>query len=99
MNAKFPCVPKSFDHFWLGRQVLIPAVFYVTFIYKWLEVAPIADAVRWVDVSHLNLTRHSLLFQQGIHNEQAVTSDEAVRPVVLVFVEIDRFSERWVFFE
>src|SRR5229473_2277068 len=97
MKAEFPGITKSFYHFRLGGKVFIFAVFDVTVVDERLEIRAVPDAIGRIDINHLDLAPHALLLQQGIHHEQAITCNQAVRPVVLMFVEIDCFPKRRVF--
>ena len=54
-----------------------------------LKVGAVLNAVGRVDVDHLHLTAHALLFEEAVHHQQAVARDQAVAPVVRVPVELD----------
>ena len=47
----------------------------------------------------IRLVPHPLLFEETVHDEQTVAGDHAVRPVVLVLVELDRLADGRVFLE
>jgi len=53
-----------------------------------LEVGGVFDAVRRVHVDHLDLSRHPLLDQKGVHHEERVTQDKSVGPTHLVLVKL-----------
>jgi len=98
MDAHFPGIAEGADLLWLGGQVFVLAVLNVALVYKGLKVGAVPDAIRGVDVNHLDLTSHAFLFQQRIHDQQGVSSDQAVRPVVWVLIKLDGFAERRVFY-
>ena len=79
-----------------GGQVFILAVLHVALVDERLEVGAVLDAVGRVDVDHLHLAGHALLFQQRVHHQQAVARDQAVGPAVGVLVELDRLAQRRV---
>ena len=64
--------------------------------HKRLEVGAVTDAVGRIDVDRLYLAAQTLLFQQAVHDQQTVTGDQAVRPVVPVTIEVDRLPDRAV---
>ncbi len=53
------------------------------------QLRPELDAVRRVDVDHLDLAAQALALGEASHHLQAVAEDHAVRPVGLVLVEVD----------
>ena len=93
MYTQFPGVSECFDHFRFGGQVLVLAVPYLALVREGLEVGAVLDAVGRVDVDHLHLAAHALLFEEAVHHQQAVARDQAVAPVVGVLVELDRPPE------
>ena len=58
-----------------------------------LPVGAEPDAVRRVDVDHLDLAAQVLLLGEAGHHEQRVAEDQPVRPVALVGVEVDELLE------
>ena len=78
MNPKFPGIPEGLDHFRFGSQILILAIFHIPFVHKGLEVTPLLNPIRRVDIDHLHLTGRALLFQKGVHHQQAVSGHKAV---------------------
>ncbi len=96
VDAEFPSVAEGPDHLRLLGQVVVLAVLDVALVDEGLEVAAVADAIRRVDVDHLHLAGHAFLFEQGVHHQQGVARDQAVRPVVGVLVELDGLAQRRV---
>ena len=82
MQPKFPCIPVSLDHLRFIGHVVIVAVFNIPLSDKGLEVGAELHAVGWVHVDHLNLSGHTLIVQQGIHNYHGVAQDHAVDPFI-----------------
>ena len=68
MNVKLPRVSKGFDHLRFGGEVVVLTVFYFSLIHKRLEVGTVFDAVRRVNVDHLDLTAHTFFFQEAVHH-------------------------------
>jgi hypothetical protein len=98
MNSGLPSIAKRANHLGLLGQILIFAVLDITTIDKRLKIRPIFDSVRRVDVDHLDLPRHSLLFQQRVHYKQAVARDQPVRPVMRMFIELNRLPNWRILF-
>jgi predicted TIM-barrel fold metal-dependent hydrolase len=55
----------------LGK-VFVPSILNITLVHKRLKVGAIPDAVRRVDVDHLNLPGHAFFFEKRIHHQQRV---------------------------
>src|SRR4051794_27793123 len=98
MDFKFPGVPKRFEHLGFLGQILVLAVLDVPLVHEWLEVRPILDAIRRVDVPHLPLPRHALLFEKRVHDKKRISGDEPVGPIVVVPIELDGVAKGWVLF-
>ncbi len=96
MNAELPRVPERLDHLRFLREVFVPAILNVTFADERLEVGAVLDAVRRVDVDHLQLSGHPLLLQQRVHHQQRIAGDQPVGPAALVLVEVDRVAQRQI---
>ena len=69
--------------------VLELAVLDVALARRDLPVAAELDAVRRVDVDHLDLAAQRLALGEARHDVERVAEDHAVRPVGLVLVEVD----------
>jgi hypothetical protein len=99
VDAELPGVAESADHLRLVGQVCVAPVLNVPPVHEGLEVGPIPDAVRRIEIHHLHLPRHAFLLQKAVHDEQAVAGDQPVRPIVLVLVEVHGFPERRILLE
>src|ERR1035438_1020990 len=97
MIPQLPGVTESLDHLWFSRQVLILSILNLSTVHEWLEVRSVLNSVRRIEIDHLHMTGHALLFEQGIHDQQAVTGEHPVTPPVGVLIKLDGFAERWVF--
>ncbi|MDD3565164.1 MAG: hypothetical protein PHN90_05780 [Methanothrix sp.] len=93
MNPQLPGVPEGLDHLGLLGEVLVFAVLHVPLVDEGLKIRTVPDAVRWIDVDHLDLAGHPLLLDEGVHHQEGVASDEAVGPVMLMLIEFDRLSK------
>jgi hypothetical protein len=96
VDAQLPGVAKSPDLLRLGGEVVVLAVLDVALVDKGLEVGAVADAVGRVEIDHLHLACHTLLFQQRVHHQQAVTRHQPVGPAMRVLVEIYRLAQRFL---
>ncbi len=96
VNAEFPSIPERANLLGLGGQVGILAVGHFAPVDERLEVGAVAYAVGRVHVDHLDVPAETLLLDQAVHDEKAVTRDQPVGPVVPVTVELDGLSERRV---
>ena len=88
VDAEFPGVAEGADLFGLAGGVLGLAVLDVALAGGDLPVGAEVDAVGRVEVDHLDLALEALFFGEGGHDEEGVAEDEAVRPVLVVAVEI-----------
>ena len=89
MDAQFPSIPEGLDHLRFLRQILILFVLYISLVHKGLEIGAVLDAIGRIDIYHLHLPGHTLLFQQRIHDHQAVSGNHPVGPVDAVLVKLD----------
>ena len=69
VNPQLPRIPERLDHLRLLREVRIIAVLHVALADKRLKIAPVLDAIGWVDVDHLNPAGHALFLKQRIHHQ------------------------------
>jgi hypothetical protein len=56
---------------------------------EWLEVRPKFHAVGRIEIDHLYLAAHALIFEQGIHDLQRIAENQPVRPWPLVFIGVE----------
>ncbi|MGC8908126.1 MAG: hypothetical protein ACP5M0_11880 [Desulfomonilaceae bacterium] len=63
---------------------------------KGWEVGAVLDAVGRVEVDHLHLAGHALFFEERVHHQERIAGDQAVRPAVLVLVELDGLAQRFL---
>lgn len=98
VDTEFPGVAEGADHFGLLGEVFVLAVFDIAAVDERLEIGPVADAVRRIDVNHLDLPGHAFFFEEGVHYKQGVTGDQSVGPAMGVAVEVHGFAERGIFF-
>jgi len=98
VDAEFPSISKRADHFGFLREIFVFAIFNVPAIDEGLEIGAVANTVWRIEVDHLYLASQSFFFEQGIHDQQRITGDEAVGPAMGVAVKIDGFAQRWIFF-
>ena len=89
MNTEGPSVSIRLHNFRLSRQVGI-RVANAPIAHKRLEIGCETNPVGWIDVNHLNLASEVLAGGQGVHDQQAVTQDETIRPIDIVLIELDR---------
>lgn len=68
------------------------------FIQEGLKVGSIFDPIWRVDVDCLYLSAHAFFLKQRVHNKKAVAGNETVRPVFLVLVKLDCFTQRFLIF-
>ncbi len=92
MDAQLPCVAEGLDAFGLAGEVLV-FVLHAALSYEGLKVAAVFDAVGRVHIKALHPARHVLFLQKRIHNEKRVAGNEAVAPVMLVFVKLDGLAQ------
>lgn len=93
MDAEFPGVTERLDHFGFLGEVVVLAVFDIALVDERLKVGAVFDAIGRVNVNHLDLPRHALFFEKGVHDDERIPGDETVGPVVFVFVKFDGFAE------
>ena len=94
VDAQLPGVAESADLLRLGGQVLVLAVLHVALVHERLKVGAVLDAVGGIDVDHLHLARHALLFQKRVHHQQAVPGHKPVAPAMGVLVKVDGVAQR-----
>jgi hypothetical protein len=85
--------PGRLDLLRLPRDIRVLAIPHITPTRGDLPVGAKLDAVGRVHVDRLDLAAEVLLLGEAVHDEQGVTEDQAVRPVVLVGVEVDQLVE------
>ncbi len=78
------------------RQIIVFAVFDITFIDERLKVRALFDTVWRVEINHLNAARHSFFDQQRIHHQQRVARNQTVRPIMTMFIKLDSFGKRQI---
>ncbi len=83
-----PGVAEGFDLLRLAGDVVGVAVLHVAAGGGPLEVAVELDAVRRVDVDALHLAAQSFALGQASHDLEGVAEDHAIRPVLVVLVEL-----------
>src|SRR2546429_347806 len=88
MNPIPPGITKRLHLLRLARDVLDVPVLHITTGRAPLEIGVELDAVRRVEVDALHLTAQSLALGQARHHRQAVAQDYAVRPVLLMAIEL-----------
>jgi len=98
VDAEFPSIAEGADHFWFLGKVFVLAVLDVAAIDERLEIGAITDAVGRIDIDHLDLAGQAFFFEEGVHDEERITGDEAVGPAMGVAIEIDGFAEGRIFF-
>lgn len=99
MEAQFPGVAVGFDLLGPAGEVFV-FVFHVAALDAGLEVARVLDAIRRVDVNHLDLAGHAFFDQKRVHYQQRVAHDQAVGSADLVLGESDLLVGRqWRFAE
>ena len=87
MDAQFPSIAESLNHFGFARKAVV-IVFHIAVVEFHLPIRAKLDAVGRVNVNTLHLARHALALKQRVHHEQRVTLYKAVFPphfVVIVF--------------
>ena len=88
VDAVAPGVAEGFDLLRLAGDVAGVAVLHVAAGGGPLEVAVELDAVGRVDVDALHLAAQALALGEASHDLQRVAEDHAVRPVLVVLVEL-----------
>ena len=93
MDAQFPGVPECLDHLGFLGQVRVRPVLHIALVGEGLKVRAVFDAIRRVEIDHLNLASHALLRQERVHDKQTVACGEPVRPSFFMVVEIERLAQ------
>jgi hypothetical protein len=88
VDAVAPGVAEGFDLLRLAGDVVGVAVLHVAAGRGPLEVAVELDAVGRVEVDALHLAAQALALGEARHHLQGVAEDHAVRPVLVVLVEL-----------
>ena len=88
MNPIAPGVAKRLHLLRLARDVVDLAVLHIAAGRAPLEVAVELDAVGRVEVDALHLATQALALGEAGHHLQGVAEDHAVRPVLVVLVEV-----------
>src|SRR5699024_5267827 len=78
VDAEFPGITEGFDLFSLAGSVLGLTILHVALTGTDLPVGTELDAVRRVDVDHLDLAAQLLPLSKRSHNLQGVAQDQAV---------------------
>ena len=94
MDAELPGVAEGLDLLRLAGGILRLAVLDVPLAGADLPVGAELDTVGRVEVDRLDLALQSLLLGQAGHHQQRIAEDEAIAPLLLVLVEVDRAIER-----
>ena len=89
VDAEFPRVAEGFDLLHLAGGILDLAVLDVALPRGYLPVAAELDAVRGIDVDHLDLAAQRFAFGQTRHDVEGIAEDHPVGPVGLVAIEVD----------
>ena len=95
VQSQFPGIAIGLHHLRLARHVRIVVVRHIAFADERLKVGAEFHPVRRVDVDHLHLAAEALVVQQRVHHDERVAEDQAVHPVVPVFVGAQRSGRRW----
>lgn len=88
MDAVAPSVAEGFDLLGFAGDVFGFPVFDVAAGGRPLKIAVELDAVGGIEVDTLHFTAQSFAFGEGGHDLEAVAKDHAVRPVLVVLVEL-----------
>ena len=92
MNPIAPSVAEGFDLFGFAGDVVGLAVFHIAAGGGPLEVAVEFDAVGRVEVDALHLAAQALAFGEAGHDLEGVAEEHAVRPILVVLVEVGFFG-------
>lgn len=93
MQAEFPGVPIGFHHLRFSDHLVVFSVIDPVLSNEGLEVRPELHAVGWIEIDHLNLATHPLVFEERVHHLQRVAKDQTVGPWALVFVGVQPVGE------
>src|SRR5437773_6504551 len=88
MNPISPRIPERLHLLRLSRDVRRVAVLHVATGRAPLKIRVELDAVRRVDVDALDLAAQALALGQARHHLERVAEDHAIRPVLVVLVEL-----------
>ena len=88
VDAQLPGVAEGLDLLRLAGQVLGLGVLDVALAGAHLPVAAELDAVGRVEVDALHLAAQPFLLGETGHDEQAISENEAIRPVLVMLVEL-----------
>ena len=92
MQAQFPRIAVRLDHFRLADHFVIRPVLHIPLAHKRLEVGAKLHPIRRVNVDHLHLPAHTLVFQQRIHHMQRIPQHHAVHPRPFVLIGFQLFG-------
>ena len=93
MDAVLPGVAEGSDLLGLSSDVVELAVLDVALLRATPASSSRTDPVRRVEIDRLDLALETLLLGEARHHQQRVAEDQAVRPVLLVLVEVDELLE------
>src|SRR5437773_5777925 len=89
MNAQFPSVAISLDHFRFSGNCLIVPMRHDTFPDERLKVASKLYSVWRVNIDHLNLAAEAFVLEKAIHDEKGVAENQAICPRGGMFVRLE----------
>lgn len=96
MQPEFPHIAIRLDRFRFAREVAFVVMFYVSLPNKRLKIRAEPHPIGRVHVDHLYLSTHPLVFEERVHNDQAVAENETVYPVIAIFVGLENLIGDWV---
>ena len=88
MDAISPSIPKCFHLLGFSSDLIDNAIFDGAASGAPLKIAVELDAVRRIDVDALHLTAQSLPLGEASHDLQRITENYAIRPILIVLVEV-----------
>ena len=88
MDAIFPVITKRFYLFGLATNVFAFPVFDLPRASGYLPIRIKFDAIWRVDIDALHLAAQVLALGQARHHIEAVAEDHAVRPMLIMLVEL-----------
>src|SRR5262249_33794377 len=86
--AVAPGIPKSFDLLRLTCDLTSLAILHITASRRPLKIAVKSDAGRRIEIDALHLASQALALREARHDLQRVAKDHAVRPVLIVQIEL-----------
>src|SRR5208337_2052189 len=89
MNSTLPCVSESPHLLGLTSSIFHLSVLDIPLSSAYLPVRPELNPIGRVEIDHLNLTLEPLLFGKASHNLERVPQNHAVRPFLIVLVELN----------